>query len=85
MSLVLGLIQTHNPLIFGLTTKPSRLGAWQEDSGLPKLLKWIVSIVQALRMTDAEANFYFMFLIRNTLRETDVTFWKLLGIVALVM
>ena len=36
LSLVLGGIQTHNLLIFGQTTKPSCLGARQEDSGLPK-------------------------------------------------
>ena len=32
LSLVLGGIQTHNLLIFGQTTKPSCLGARQEDS-----------------------------------------------------
>ena len=57
LSLVLCLIRTHNLLIFGLTTKPSCLGARQEDSGLPKLLifrvRWIVSITQALQTTMA--------------------------------
>ena len=62
LSLVLGGIRTDNLLIFGLTTKLSCLGARQEDSGLPKPLiqrvRWIVSIAQALRMIDAQANFY---------------------------
>ena len=37
LSLVLGLIRTHNLLIFGQTTKLSCLEARQEDSGSPKL------------------------------------------------
>ena len=60
LSLFLGGIRTHNLLIFGLTTKPSCRGVLQEDSDLPKFerVRWIVSITQALRMTDAETNFY---------------------------
>ena len=52
---------THNLLIFGQTPKNSCLGEQQEDSCLPKLLidrvRWIVSITQAIRMTDAQAFF----------------------------
>ena len=57
-------IGTHNLLIFGLTTTTSCQGAPKKDSCLPKLLiwrvSWIVSITQALRMTDAESNFYIL-------------------------
>ena len=57
-------IPTHNFLIFGQTTKPSCLEALQEDSCLPKLMILPggvqgVSIAQALRMTDAQADFVF--------------------------
>ena len=62
LSVVLGGIRTHNLLIFELNTKLSCLGERQEDCGLPKLLilrvRWIISIAQALRVTDAEAHFY---------------------------
>ena len=58
---VLGGIRTHNLLILGQTSKPSCLGARQEDSCLPKYLiqkvRWIVCITRALRMTDVHANF----------------------------
>ena len=56
LSLVLGGIRTHNLLIFGLTTKSSCLGARQID--LIWRVRWIFAIAQALRMTDAQANFY---------------------------
>ena len=46
---------------WGQTSKPSCLGAWQEDSCLAKPLiswvRWLVSITQAPRMTDAQASF----------------------------
>ena len=58
-----GWIRTRNLLIFGQTPKLSYILVWQEDSCSPKLsvykVRWIVSIVQALRMIDAQDDFLF--------------------------
>ena len=64
LSLVLGGIRTHNLLVFGLTTKPSCLGAQQEDilayTQAFDLEGQVDSLyfAQALRRTDAQATFY---------------------------
>ena len=50
-----------NLLIFGLTSKPFCLGIRKENSCLPKVLNWKaqwIDAAQALRMTDAKADFY---------------------------
>ena len=53
---------SHNRLIFGQIPTPSCLRVRQEDSNcLRKVLIWKIQWIeaaQALRMTDAQANFY---------------------------